>query len=95
MSSHGFWLESRYGSRHRRVWIEPGLCYLVVPLNKQKLKHRDRTGVLLEPLDPDDPMPSSFNFRFYDNNRCGKVDPSDLVDFGPRTFRATPAETGA
>lgn len=59
------------------VEIKIGQKYIVQPNNPRKMKHRDRTGKLVEI--EDSLIPSWANLKFDDTNRIGKItDISDL-----------------
>lgn len=56
-------------------------CELVVkPMNKQKLKHRDRRVQVLS-FNSSNEYGSRVNVKFLDNNRRGIIEISDLDEF--------------
>ena len=66
----------------RRVLIEEGARYQVVPWNKRKMKHRGRfCQVVRAGWHWDDPSgpPDYLVVRFEDNGRLGHVSPRDLI----------------
>lgn len=63
----------------RIVIVEVGKEMVVKPLNKQKLKHRDRR-VIINKITEDGFKGTSATVKFLDNNRTGKVDITDLDD---------------
>jgi hypothetical protein len=86
---------ARHGGQTRTTPLALGAPYRVVPLNPNKLTHRNRRCRLLSlfdrnrhPLDPPpegivDPDFDAALVRFEDTGLVGRVDPADLVPEGP------------
>ncbi|MCP4713024.1 MAG: hypothetical protein GY869_30720 [Planctomycetes bacterium] len=84
MSGKQMTVESNFGSQKRCVTIEVGRHYAVKPMNKRKLKHRDRECIVLDvvPVSESHPKDQVAKVRFLDTKRQGRVDLSDLVPLG-------------
>lgn len=63
----------------RQVIVTIGKEMVVKPLNKQKLKHRDRR-VIINKINDDGFNGVNATVKFLDNNRTGKVEIIDLDD---------------
>ena len=59
----------------------PGRSYVIKPLNKNKLKHRDRVCVFLEIVERPNAVTPDYvaKVRFEDTSRIGYPDINDLV----------------
>lgn len=65
----------------RKVMLEYGKAYKVIPDNKNKLKHRDKVGVLHGfKLDKTGNVYQA-RIKFDETNRIGYVDVADLHNF--------------
>lgn len=63
----------------RNVIVQVGKEMVVKPLNKQKLKHRDRR-VIINKITDEGFKGVKASVKFLDNNRSGKIDVVDLDD---------------
>jgi len=69
-----------YAGQTRQVRLELGREYIVLPVNKLKLKHRDRHCKLISLQESIyNGRPCGYWVHFLDNGRRGKVDAGDLV----------------
>lgn len=72
-------IETNSNEVERDVIIKVGKEMVVKPLNKQKLKHRDRR-VLINKITDDGFKGVRASVKFLDNNKSGKVNVVDLDD---------------
>jgi hypothetical protein len=79
-----FEAKTKYHGLHRRIFMEIGRTYRVVPLNERKTKNRNRECVLVEivPVSASHPDDKVAKIRFTDNNRIGRADFGDLLPVG-------------
>lgn len=61
----------------KEISIEIGKEFIVKPNNRQKLKHRDRRGIV-QNFSVSEKHGLRVGFKFLDTNRIGKVDIEDL-----------------
>lgn len=69
------------GKSISKVNLVYGGVYKVVPDNPNKLKHRDREGILMGFKLDDLGNPMSARIKFDDTGRVGYVDVEDLIPF--------------